>query len=191
MEPMLRNLVLVFLLAGGVLHLSHRLRLPSIVGLLVAGVLIGPHGFGVLQDRDQIEKLAEIGILLMMFSIGLDFTRERLQELLYAAGIGTAQMAICIVVTALAASSTVFGPMPITHFEPSCCSRSGSDSSMSWCPQLSSRHINLPRERQPSAKRCENSISERELERHFWPFDEMQSLLLFLPLIFNSRGTTF
>lgn len=107
MEPMLRNLVLVFLLAGGVLHLSHRLRLPSIVGLLVAGVLIGPHGFGVLQDRDQIEKLAEIGILLMMFSIGLDFTRERLRELLYAAGIGTAQMAICIVVTALAAAAFV------------------------------------------------------------------------------------
>lgn len=107
MEPMLRNLVLVFLLAGGVLHLSHRLRLPSIVGLLVAGVLIGPHGLGVLQDRDQIEKLAEIGILLMMFSIGLDFTRERLQELLYAAGIGTAQMLICIVVTALAAAAFV------------------------------------------------------------------------------------
>lgn len=107
MEPLLRNLVLVFLLAGSVLHLFHRLRLPSIVGLLVAGVLIGPHGLGVLQERDQIEKLAEIGILLLMFSIGLDFTRERLQELLYAAGIGAAQMLVCIVVTALAAAAFV------------------------------------------------------------------------------------
>jgi hypothetical protein len=75
MEPLLRNLVLVFLVAGGVLHLFHRLRLPTIVGLIVAGVLIGPHGFGVLHDRVQIERLAEIGILLLMFSIGLDFTR--------------------------------------------------------------------------------------------------------------------
>lgn len=107
MEPLLRSLVLVFLVAGAVLHLFHRLRLPSIVGLLVAGVLIGPHGFGVLRERGQIESLAEIGILLLMFSIGLDFTRERLQELLYAAGIGTAQMLICIVVGALAAIAFV------------------------------------------------------------------------------------
>lgn len=105
MESLLRNMVLVFLLAGGALHLFHRLRLPSIVGLLVAGVLIGPHGLSILQDRDQIEKLAEIGMLLLMFSIGLDFTRERLQELLYTAGIGTAQMLFCIVVTAAATAA--------------------------------------------------------------------------------------
>jgi len=107
MEPLLRNLALVFLVAGSALYLFHRLRLPSIVGLVVAGVLIGPQGLGVLQDREQIEKLAEIGILLLMFSIGLDFTQERLQELLYAAGIGTAQMLICIVATALAAAAFV------------------------------------------------------------------------------------
>ncbi|HUE74376.1 MAG TPA: cation:proton antiporter [Pirellulaceae bacterium] len=107
MEPLLRNLVLAFLVAGGVLHLFHRLRLPSIVGLLMAGVLIGPHGFGVLQDRNEIEKLAEIGIILLMFSIGLDFTRERLQELLYSSGIGTVQMLICIVVTTVAAAAFV------------------------------------------------------------------------------------
>jgi len=107
MEPLLRSLVLVFLVAGAILHLFYRLRLPSIVGLLMAGVLIGPHGLGVLRDREQIESLAEIGILLLMFSIGLDFTRERLQELLYAAGIGTAQMLICIVCGATAASTFV------------------------------------------------------------------------------------
>lgn len=107
MESLLRYLVLVFLVAGGVLHLFHRLRLSSIVGLLVAGVLVGPHGLGLLRDRAQIENLAEIGVLLLMFSIGLDFTRERLQELFYAAGIGTAQMLICIVVTALAATAFV------------------------------------------------------------------------------------
>jgi CPA2 family monovalent cation:H+ antiporter-2 len=98
MEPLVRSLVLVFLIAGAFLHLFHRLRLPSIVGLLLAGVLIGPHGLGVLRDRSQIEHIAELGVVLLMFSIGLDFTRERLQELLYSAGIGVAQMLICIVV---------------------------------------------------------------------------------------------
>lgn len=99
MEPLLRSLMLIFLVAGAVLHVCQRLRLSSIVGLLAAGVLIGPYGFGLLSDRTQIDSLAEIGILLLMFSIGLDFTRERLQELFYAAGIGTAQMLICIVIT--------------------------------------------------------------------------------------------
>lgn len=96
MEPLLRSLVLVFLVAGGGLHLFHRLKLPAVVGLLVAGILIGPHAFGVLREREQIEKLAEVGILLLMFSIGLDFTRERLRELFYAAGIGMTQILICI-----------------------------------------------------------------------------------------------
>lgn len=107
MEPLLRNLVLLFLVAGGVLHLFHRLKLPSIVGLLAAGVLIGPHVFGVLEDRSQIEKLADIGIVLLMFSIGLEFTRERLRELLGMAGIGAAQMLICIAATALASAAFV------------------------------------------------------------------------------------
>lgn len=107
MDDILRNLVLVFLVAGGVLHLFQRLRLPAVVGLLVAGVLIGPHGLGVLRDRGQIEQLADIGILLLMFSIGLDFTRERLDELVYAAGMGAAQMLWCIVVSALLAAPFV------------------------------------------------------------------------------------
>lgn len=107
MEQLLKSLVLAFLVAGGTLHLFHRLRLPSIVGLLIAGVLIGPHGFAVFSDRSQIDRLAEIGILLLMFSIGLDFTRERLRELLYAAGIGALQMSICIVGGAAAAIAFV------------------------------------------------------------------------------------
>lgn len=107
MEPLLRNLVLVFLVAGAVLHLFHRLKIPSIVGLLVAGVVIGPHGLGVLSDRDQIEVLADIGVVLLMFSIGLDFTRERLGELLYAAGIGMAEIVFCIFVTTLLAVAFV------------------------------------------------------------------------------------
>lgn len=102
MQLLLQNLLLVFLVAGGVLHLFHRLQLPSVVGLLMGGVLIGPHGLGVLENREQIDRLAELGIMLLMFTIGLDFTRERLQELFYAAGMGVFQMLFCIVATAVA-----------------------------------------------------------------------------------------
>lgn len=98
----MQQLVLVFVIAGTVLAIFHRLRLPAIVGLIVSGVLIGPSGFGVLQERDRIEQMAELGILLLMFSIGLDFTPDRFRELIRAANMGVAQMLICIVGTTLA-----------------------------------------------------------------------------------------
>ncbi|HEX6987779.1 MAG TPA: cation:proton antiporter, partial [Planctomycetaceae bacterium] len=103
MDDVLGTLVLLSLVAGGVLHVFYRLRLPAVVGLLVAGVLVGPHGLGVLEDGRQIERLAELGVVLLMFSIGLDFTPDRLAELVRASGLGVAQMLICIAVTALAA----------------------------------------------------------------------------------------
>lgn len=99
MEELLRDLLLVVLAAGAVLVLFHRLRLPAVVGLLVAGVLIGPHGLGLLEESENVARLAELGILLLMFSIGLDFTPERLRELRRAAGMGLWQMLLCIAVT--------------------------------------------------------------------------------------------
>src|SRR5690606_13485920 len=105
----LRDLVLVFLVAGGLLHVFYYLRLPTVVGLLLAGVVVGPHGLGIVEDSQQIDRLAELGVVLLMFSIGLDFTPDRLAELARASGLGAAQMLICIVVTALAAIAFVDG----------------------------------------------------------------------------------
>src|SRR5690554_5150990 len=99
MEALLRQLVLVLILAELVLLVAYRLRLPAVVGLIAAGIVIGPAGLAVLADRGQIEHLAELGILLLMFSIGLDFTPERFRELANAGAMGVAQMAICIVGT--------------------------------------------------------------------------------------------
>jgi CPA2 family monovalent cation:H+ antiporter-2 len=107
MPDLLRDLVMIFLAAGIVLHLFHRLRLPAIVGLLITGILIGPNASGIVKDRVEIDHMADIGIMLLMFSIGLDFTRERLAEFGRAFGMGLLQMAICIVVTAVAVATIV------------------------------------------------------------------------------------
>lgn len=109
MQPLVQNLLIILLLAGGMLHLFQRLRLPSIVGLLAGGILIGPYGLGVLENRDQIEHLADFGIMLLMFTIGLDFTRDRWRELFFAAGIGCAQIFIATALTALVAAAFVDG----------------------------------------------------------------------------------
>ena len=52
--------------------LSERVRLPGIVGIILGGMLIGPHGFGLLQDNDRIQFLSTIWLVYLMFSAGLE-----------------------------------------------------------------------------------------------------------------------
>ena len=51
-----------------------RLKQPALVGYIIAGVLLGPSAFGVVQNRQQIVGLAELGILLLLFSIGIELS---------------------------------------------------------------------------------------------------------------------
>jgi len=59
--------------------LFERLRLPSILGFLLAGVIIGPHGFRLVSDVENIHQLAGFGVVLLMLTIGLEFSLDRLK----------------------------------------------------------------------------------------------------------------
>ncbi|MBI5352469.1 MAG: cation:proton antiporter [Chloroflexi bacterium] len=68
--------------------LSERLKLPGIIGIIIGGMLIGPHGFGLMQDSDRIQFLATIGLVYLMFSAGLEvdinqFMRVRTRALVF------------------------------------------------------------------------------------------------------------
>ena len=52
--------------------LSEKLKLPGIIGIIVGGMLIGPHGFGLLQDNDPIQFISTIGLVFLMFRAGLE-----------------------------------------------------------------------------------------------------------------------
>jgi K+:H+ antiporter len=96
----LRDLVIIFALSIGILLLSHRLRLPSIVGLLLTGVIVGPHGFGLVHDIEIVESLAEVGIILLLFTIGIEFSLHTLLSLKRIVGIaGTLQVGLSMAVT--------------------------------------------------------------------------------------------
>ena len=60
------------------LYISHVFRLPSIVSFLVIGMLAGPYGFGLIADESSIETVGEIGIMHLLFTIGLEFSFDKL-----------------------------------------------------------------------------------------------------------------
>ena len=70
----LRNLALIVGLAIPVAALAHRLRVPTLVGFLLVGVAIGPHGAALVPDPDAVAALAEIGVVLLLFEIGLELS---------------------------------------------------------------------------------------------------------------------
>jgi len=77
----LTEFLLVLIAAALVAVTFERLRLPAILGFLLAGVLIGPNGFGLLVNDVHIRQLSEIGIILLMLTIGLEFSFDRMKGL--------------------------------------------------------------------------------------------------------------
>ena len=73
----------VIVLAASVLiiFLSHKLRLPSVVGFLLTGVLIGPGGLSLVKNTATVDVMAEIGVVMLLFTIGLEFEPARLKRI--------------------------------------------------------------------------------------------------------------
>jgi len=75
----LQDVLVIFSVSIGVVFLFQKLGLPSIAGFLVAGMLVGPHGLDLVSDLAQVEALAEIGVILLLFTIGLEFSLAHLK----------------------------------------------------------------------------------------------------------------
>lgn len=80
-ESFLQDLAVVMIVAGLVTVLFHRLKQPVVLGYILAGVIIGPHTppFPLIENQETIETLAELGIVLLMFSLGLEFNLRKLK----------------------------------------------------------------------------------------------------------------
>ena len=80
------------------------LRLPSILGYLAVGVLVGPYGFGLITNTQAIQGFAEFGVVFLLFSIGLEFSLPLLLRMKGAVlGLGGSQVLVCTAVTAAVA----------------------------------------------------------------------------------------
>jgi CPA2 family monovalent cation:H+ antiporter-2 len=88
--PLLDELAIVAALAVVVTVMLARLKLPTVAGLLLAGALLGPFGLRLVRSVHAIEVLAEIGVVLLLFSIGLEFSLARLRDILRQVALGGA-----------------------------------------------------------------------------------------------------
>ena len=95
---LLSSIVIIFGLSILVLFACHRLRIPTIVGFLLTGVLAGPACFGLVQGAQDVEMLAQVGVVLLLFSIGIEFSFKQLLSIKKTMVLGgTLQVALTII----------------------------------------------------------------------------------------------
>lgn len=75
------ELLIILGLSIAVLLIGDRLRVPPVVCLLLTGVLSGPHGFGLVTDIVDVDHIAEMGIILLLFGIGMEFSFKKLVQI--------------------------------------------------------------------------------------------------------------
>ncbi len=128
MDVILINVAVFLVAAVAIVPLAKRLRMGSVLGYLLAGLVIGPWGLRIIPDGDVILHFAEFGVVLLLFLIGLELKPRRLWELrrlvlgagssqliasalllgIFAAGFGLGQRTAIVIGLVLALSSTAF-----------------------------------------------------------------------------------
>ncbi|MEK9627594.1 MAG: cation:proton antiporter [Nitrospinota bacterium] len=95
MVHLIEDLAVLLLVSLPINLLFHKIKLPSVMGYLIAGVLIGPYGGQLIEDIESVRHLAEIGVILLLFVIGLEFSLTRLlKDLVSILGVGGLQLVL-------------------------------------------------------------------------------------------------
>jgi monovalent cation:H+ antiporter-2, CPA2 family len=102
--PVLRDLVVLVAVAIPAVLLAHRLKIPTLVGFLFTGIVIGPHALAFVRDVHSVTQMAEIGSVLLLFAVGLELSLSRIIRMgRYVIQGGTIQMLGTIGIVAMVA----------------------------------------------------------------------------------------
>ena len=115
-EPLLFDIAIILLAAFPLLLLGRRFRIPEVLSYIVAGIVIGPHALGFIRDAERVDVIAELGVALILFFIGLHVPLGRLKALGRTAFVGgPVQMALATLL--VAGISMAFGtPLRLALF---------------------------------------------------------------------------
>ncbi len=95
----LAELVVTYAIALALILVLSRIRIPPIVSFIVAGAVAGPAGIGIVKTQDDVEMLAEMGIVLLLFTVGLEFSLTEIRRIWRKVLIGgTLQVALTALV---------------------------------------------------------------------------------------------
>ena len=86
----LADVLIIFFIALVVGMVFNRFKVPAVVAFILTGIIVGPYGLGIIQGQEQVESLAEIGIILLLFTIGLEFSFKNLWKIRLIAVLGGA-----------------------------------------------------------------------------------------------------
>ena len=100
--PVFKEIVIIFALSIAVLLVCHRMKLPPVVGFLVTGVLCGPHGLGLVSGIEDVQNLATVGVVLLLFTVGMEFSiKNIIKYRYYFFGGGMLQVSLTLLGTLL------------------------------------------------------------------------------------------
>jgi CPA2 family monovalent cation:H+ antiporter-2 len=100
--PLLQDLLILLGFSTLIVFLLKRLKLPSILGFLVTGIVIGPYSLSLIKDIKEVEIISEIGVILLLFVIGMELSIKQLSSIKKTVFVGgTLQVFLSIGLTAL------------------------------------------------------------------------------------------
>lgn len=88
LDPALLDLAMLFGLCAAVAIAFHRLKLPALAGFLAVGAVAGPHCLGLVHEKDLVQSLAEMGVVLLLFTVGLELSWKQIVRLRRAVVVG-------------------------------------------------------------------------------------------------------
>ncbi len=98
----LNDIIVIFMLSVFVLFVCHKIKMPAILGFILAGIIAGPSGLKLLKNIHDVEILSEIGVILLLFTIGIEYSFKSLLKIKKAVLLGgTLQVFITVVIVYL------------------------------------------------------------------------------------------
>ncbi len=100
--PLLQDILILLGFSAVIVFVLQKLRLPSIIGFLLTGIIIGPYGLSLIHAVEQVEILSEIGVILLLFVIGMELSIKQLASIKKTVFVGgLLQVGITAIVTSL------------------------------------------------------------------------------------------